>query len=66
MSTFVDEQLELLKKRTEEADVVYNLSIIRGIPQNPTFEEEKFGKVIDEFETKDGDTFIATYVKVRK
>lgn len=41
----------------------YQLSIIRGIPQNPTFDIEQFENLIDSFNTNDGDTFITTYVK---
>jgi len=45
------------------SDPVYNLKTIRGINQNPTFDAEKFESIIDNFERKDGDVFIATYVK---
>lgn len=41
----------------------YNLKTIRGVPQNPTFDEEKYESIVDTFETNDGDTFITTYVK---
>lgn len=40
-----------------------NLVSIRGIPQNPTFNVEKFENLIDQFETHDNDVFIATFVK---
>jgi len=41
----------------------YRLQIIRGIPQNPTFDPARYEEIIDTFETNDGDCFIATYVK---
>ena len=41
----------------------YQMSLVRGIPQNPMFDVPAFENVIDHFDTKDGDVFIATYVK---
>jgi hypothetical protein len=61
MASYVAETLRNLKEQNFESD--YHLSIIRGIPQNPTFEENSFGNVIDNFKTKDGDVFISTFVK---
>jgi len=49
--------------RLEEEVTTYNLTVVRGVPQNPTFSEDKFESIIDNFETKDGDVFIATFVK---
>ena len=48
----------------EEVDLKdYKTQIIRGIPQNPTFNTAAYEDIIDNFVTKDGDTFVATYVK---
>jgi hypothetical protein len=41
----------------------YNLQQIRELPQNPTFDAAQFQDIIDNFERKDGDVFIATFVK---
>jgi len=41
----------------------YKLVKIRDIPQNPTFDVQKFESLITNFETKATDVFIATYVK---
>lgn len=57
---YVAEYLESLKI----VDVKdYKTQIIRDIPQNPTFDTAAYEDVIDNFVTKDGDTFVATYVK---
>uniref|UniRef100_A0A6V1XC27 Sulfotransferase domain-containing protein n=1 Tax=Heterosigma akashiwo TaxID=2829 RepID=A0A6V1XC27_HETAK len=45
------------------ADYGYNLSKIRGVYENPTFEEAKFNDLIENFVTRDDDVFICTYVK---
>lgn len=44
-------------------NVGYNLKTIRGIPQNPTFDAEKYEYIMDNFDTNNGDAFITTYVK---
>jgi hypothetical protein len=41
----------------------YNLILIRGIPQNPTFDLKVYEDIVDNFETNNGDTFVTTYVK---
>lgn len=54
---------ELLKSLEEVGTADYQTQLIRGIPQNPTFDTAAYEDVIDNFATKDGDTFVATYVK---
>ena len=44
----------------------YKLVNIRGIPQNPWFDVAKFEDIIDNFETRDNDVFVSTYVKAGK
>jgi hypothetical protein len=39
------------------------LSVIRGIPNNPTFNAERMERVIDTFVSKNSDVFVCTYVK---
>jgi len=41
----------------------YNLQVIRGVPQNPTFRPDVYEHIIDNFETNNGDTFVASYVE---
>ena len=41
----------------------YRAVLVRGIPQNPMFDVRAFEDVIDNFQTKHGDVFVATYVK---
>jgi len=41
----------------------YRAVLVRGVPQNPMFDVRAFEDVIDNFETKDSDVFVATYVK---
>lgn len=57
--------VEPIITQLESKDVTsdYKLTYVRGIPQNPTFDENKFINIIDNFVTKDGDVFIATFVK---
>lgn len=57
----VDEYRALLKKSDIHTD--YKAVLVRGVPQNPMFDVQSFEAIIDDFETKDGDVFIATYVK---
>jgi hypothetical protein len=54
---------ELLKNLQGVDTGDYSTQLIRGVPQNPTFDQAAFEDVIDNFETKEGDTFVATYVK---
>ena len=41
----------------------YRAVLVRGVPQNPMFDVQAFEDVVDGFRTKDGDVFVATYVK---
>lgn len=41
----------------------YKAVLVRGTPQNPMFDVSAFEDLIDHFETKEGDVFVATYVK---
>jgi len=50
-------------KEVDPAEYGYTLVNIRGTYQNPTFEEEKFNDLINNFETRDDDIFISTFVK---
>lgn len=52
--------------RTSPLQTDYQLVNIKGIPQNPTFDVEKFEKIIDSFQTRTEDVFISTYVKAGK
>lgn len=52
--------------RTIPLKTDYQLVNIKGIPQNPTFDVEKFEKIIDSFQTRAEDVFISTYVKAGK
>lgn len=61
MASYVSEALSKLERTEFTSD--YNLTLVRGIPQNPSFDVARFEDIIDNFETKDGDVFIATYVK---
>jgi hypothetical protein len=61
MSSYVERDLAEMAAHPIETD--YNLLNIRGIPQNPTFDLSTFESIIDNFQTKDGDVFVATYVK---
>jgi hypothetical protein len=59
---------EVLKRNEEEgtgkpAEGEYNLILVRGVPNNPSFDVKRFEAIIDDFVTKDGDVFVATYVK---
>ncbi len=61
MASYVVDVIDKLSNKTIETD--YKLVNVRGVPQNPTFDEKKFEEVIDNFVTRDGDVFIATFVK---
>lgn len=61
MVSYVQNALAALEESTLTDG--YSLSIIRGIPQNPTFDTAKYENLIDTFEVRDGDVFISTYVK---
>jgi hypothetical protein len=61
MASYVSEVIDKMSSKQIETD--YKLVKVRGVPQNPTFDEKKFEEVIDTFETRDGDVFIATFVK---
>lgn len=58
---YVEPILARLEEEPQQTD--YKLALVRGIPENPTFDVAKFEDIIDNFETKDGDVFIATFVK---
>ena len=45
------------------AAIGYNLQLIRGVPQNPLFDRTQFEDIIDNFTTRDTDTYVCTYVK---
>lgn len=58
--------VDVLAKLEAEAQVPpedYKLALVRGVRQNPTFDVARFEAIIDDFVTKDGDVFVATYVK---
>lgn len=57
----MDEYEALLDQSGIRSD--YKAVLVRGVPQNPMFDVQRFETIIDEFQTKDGDVFIATYVK---
>ncbi len=57
----MDEYRDLLAKSGIQTD--YKAVLVRGVPQNPMFDVQSFEAIIDDFQTKDGDVFIATYVK---
>jgi hypothetical protein len=59
--SYVGPILEKIAETPIESD--YKLVDIRGVPQNPTFNVTAFEDIIDNFQTKDGDVYIATYVK---
>ena len=44
----------------------YKLVSIRGVPQNPWFDVQKFEDIIDNFQTRDEDVFVSTFVKAGK
>lgn len=50
----------------EAESVGYIMTKVRGVPQNPLFDVTMFEKMIDEFETRDKDVFVCTYVKARQ
>jgi hypothetical protein len=63
MSSY-DYVIPILKDLEERVETeTYKLTIIKGIPQNPTFDEDNFAHIIDNFVTRDGDVFIDTFVK---
>jgi len=51
------------ESKSSSDQITYNLTIIRGVPQNPTFDENKVVELIENFETRNGDVFICTYPK---
>lgn len=55
---FLLERLALIENLTD-----YKIVNVKGIPQNPYFNQSAFENLIDAFETKDGDVFVATFVK---
>ena len=61
MASYVSSVIAKLESSVIKTDL--KLVKVRGIPQNPTFDEKKFEDVIDNFVTRDGDVFIATFVK---
>jgi len=63
MSSYIEKSINELESNDSIDMAGYQLVNVRGIPQNPTFNIEKFEDIIDNFNTKDGDVFVATYVK---
>ena len=63
MSSYIEKSINDLESNDSIDMAGYQLVNVRGIPQNPTFNIEKFEDIIDNFNTKDGDVFVATYVK---
>mmetsp|Transcript_11616 Transcript_11616/g.17337 ORF Transcript_11616/g.17337 Transcript_11616/m.17337 type:complete len:315 (-) Transcript_11616:221-1165(-) len=54
---------EFLGDETKAEEVGYNMVKVRGVPQNPLFDAEKFETMISNFESRESDVFICTYVK---
>ena len=64
MTSFIEKSVNGMELNETTIDMAgYKLVKVRGIPQNPTFNVNKFIDIIDNFVTKDGDVFVATYVK---
>lgn len=61
--SYVTEVLAKIESEPQCAKEEYKLTVVRGIQQNPSFDEKRFEEIIDSFVTKDGDVFVATYVK---
>lgn len=61
MASYVESTLEKLAENTDTSG--YNLAIVRGIPQNPTFDVAQYEDLIDNFAVRESDVFIATFVK---
>ena len=40
------------------ANIGYNLQLIRGVPRNPLFDRAQFEGIIDNFATRDTDTYV--------
>ncbi|KAJ8602384.1 hypothetical protein CTAYLR_004243 [Chrysophaeum taylorii] len=51
-----------LEARSAES-IGYKLVKVRGVPQNPLFDVAKFEALIANFEARDSDVFVCTYVK---
>jgi|AntAceMinimDraft_1070359.scaffolds.fasta_scaffold125434_1 hypothetical protein len=63
MASYVEQYLKDLETAELPGGAHVAATVVRGIPQNPSFDVEKFEDCIDNFVTKDGDVFVATYVK---
>ena len=63
MSSYIEKSIKELESNDSINLAGYQLVKVRGIQQNPTFNINKFEDIIDNFNTKDGDVFVATYVK---
>eukprot|EP01039_Chlorochromonas_danica_P012995 gene12995-14987_t len=61
MASYVESALEKLAENADTSG--YNLAVIRGIPQNPTFDVAQYEDLIDNFAVRESDVFIATFVK---
>jgi len=60
---YVKGVLEKIEKEPQFQEGEYKLVPVRGVPQNPSFDAKRFEAIIDDFVSKDGDVFVATYVK---
>jgi hypothetical protein len=65
MAEEIGNELESLiqKESKKSLSLHYNLIRIRNNLQNPTFNTSQLERIIDDFETREGDIFLATYVK---
>jgi hypothetical protein len=44
-------------------DLGYKLSVVKGVPQNPTFDVQQFEDLIETFPSTEEDVFVCTFVK---
>eukprot|EP00602_Paraphysomonas_sp_CaronLab_P005943 CAMPEP_0185035076 /NCGR_PEP_ID=MMETSP1103-20130426/25776_1 /TAXON_ID=36769 /ORGANISM="Paraphysomonas bandaiensis, Strain Caron Lab Isolate" /LENGTH=308 /DNA_ID=CAMNT_0027571991 /DNA_START=1 /DNA_END=927 /DNA_ORIENTATION=+ len=55
--------MDMARRDLSESSYNYKLSCVRGMPSNPTLDPQKVEYIIDNFETRDSDVFVCTYVK---